>query len=636
MQRITAVQLPLEVPAASECDLLPIGIGRAFSDAPRVNQTMRLALLCAMVAGAVGCNGRENVQCEQDPNCDLSGGGKCVAVEDTGNRWCAYPDPGCPGGYRYSDQDIGDGVSGQCVPYTEPPGTSFTLTVATGGSGKGTVTSTPAGLACSTGTCTYKFDVGTQVALTASASTGMFLGWSEACTGAGTCAVTMDRDRTVAALFGTPGEALWSFQLGGPQRDEANAVAVDSNSDVYAAGTFQGSFMVGTTMLMNAGGSDIFLAKLSGATGALIWIKPFGSAGNDVPVAIAVDASDNVYLAGNFAGPIDFGGGTRMPVGNVDAFVVKLSSTGQHVWSESFGGPNLDSAAGLAVAGSTVAVVGSFSSSFTVSGRTFTTTGTGGYAVTYTTAGAFVRAIPFTGSGYCNPHGVAVDSAGSVVVGGTFNGTIDLGRGTATTTNNNDVFVSKFSSAGAFLLGKTFGGTSADAGGEISVDAMDNILITGTFSGSVNFGGPTVDTNSNNLAVIKYSAAGSYRWAQVFGGTTAQLTATRSNSNPAGDVVVAGYFCGNLAFGGNINMASVQACGLDVDMFAVRLAAADGTPLTGTRAGGSSQDAAYGVAQAVNGHYFLAGNFSGFADFGGQARTAAGPADAIVIALAPL
>jgi hypothetical protein len=595
---------------------------------------MRSVVLGVVILAMAGCNNRSNVQCEQNSNCNLSGGGLCVAA-DTGNMWCAYPDPDCSGGYRYSDQDVGDGVGGECVPYTEPPESSFTLTVAVGGSGSGTITSTPSGLACAKGTCTYKFAAGTQVSLAASPSTGMFLGWSEECHGSGGCALTMDRDRTVAALFGTPGEALWSFQLGGALQDQAVAVAVDSNSDVLVTGMFHGSFVVGSTTLTSSGGSDIFVAKLSRATGDVLWIKTFGSPGDDYGVAIATDANDNVYLAGQLAGAIDFGGGARTPAGSVDAFVVKLTATGQHGWSNTFGGPYLDSASGLSVAGSTVAVVGTFSSSMTVSGQTLTTNGSGGYAATYTTAGDFVRVKGFTGSGSCNPHGVAVDSAANVLVGGTYNGTLDLGNG-AITTNNYDVFVSKFSSMGTYLFGKTFIGTSNDAGGEISVDGSDNILITGTFSGSVDFGGATsVNTNSNNLAVIKYSPAGSYRWAQVFGGTTARLNATRSSSNAAGDVVVAGYFCGNLAFA-NITMASVQACNLDSDMFAVRLAAADGVPLTGTRAGGSSPDAAYGVAQAPSGNYFLAGQFTGFADFGGQARTSAGDADAVVVALAPL
>ncbi|MBA3463730.1 MAG: hypothetical protein H0T46_27485 [Deltaproteobacteria bacterium] len=526
-------------------------------------------------------------------------------------------------------------MSGQCVPYTEPPRTTFTLTVAVGGSGTGTVTSTPAGLACATGTCTFKFDAGTQVSLGAAPSSGMFLGWSEGCSGAGGCAVTMDRDRTIAALFGTPGEALWSFQLGGGQNDGALAVAVDSRSDVYAAGRFQGSFMVGTTPLNSMGSADVFVAKLSGVDGSPIWIKTFGSPGFDTAVAIAVDSSDNLYLAGSFSGAIDFGGGTRTPIGSPDLFVVKLDPQGQHVWSNSFGGPNIDAASGISVGSGTVAVSGSFSSSMTISGQTLTSTGTGGYVALFSTAGVFARVKAFTGSGTCIPRGVAIDGAGNVVVGGIFNGTIDLGNGAATATSY-DVFVSKLSATGSYLFGRTFGGSSNDAGGEVSTDAMDNILITGTFSGSVNFGGASpVNTNVSNLAVIKYSPAGSYRWAQAFGGTTSQLTATRSSSNPAGDVVVTGYFCGSVAFG-SVTMSSVQACPVDVDMFAVKLAAADGTAVTGTRAGGSSSDASYGVAQASNGHYFMAGNFTGFADFGGQARTSAGGEDAVIVALAPL
>ncbi len=587
-----------------------------------------MALLA--MAGCPG--GHENVQCAADTDCDLSTGGVCTLAA-TGNQWCAYPDPECPTGMRYSDQDVGDGLGGSCT--DGPVAVKHTLTVAVGGSGTGAVTSTPTGLACASGTCTFEFDEGTQVALAASPSNGMFLGWSEACSGPGTCAVTMDRDQTVAALFGMPGEALWSFQLGGTVRDGANAVAVDSQSDVYAAGTFEGSFMVGSTTLTSAGNGDIFVVKLAGATGELLWVKSFGSSGEDSAVAIALDASDNVYITGVFGGPIDFGGGVKTPVGSPDGFLVKLDSAGNHDWSTTFGGQFIDSASGLAVGGSSVVVVGSFSSAMTVGGQNLTTTGTGGYAATFSTAGAFVRVKAFTGNGTCIAHGVAIDSASNVVVGGTFNGTIDLGNGN-TTTNNRDVFVTKLGSTGTFLFGKTFGGPSNDNGGEVSVDGTDNVLITGTFSGMVNFGGPgAVETNSNNLGVIKYSAAGSFRWAQVFGGTTSQLTATRSSSNAAGDVVVAGYFCGNLAFG-SITMASVQACNLDLDMFAVRLAALDGTPLTATRNGGSSEDAAYGVSQASNGQYFLAGNFSGFADFGGQARTSAGSADAIIVALAPL
>lgn len=62
-----------------------------------------------------GCGERMNVECEQDSNCNITGGGVCTTNASTGNRWCAYPDPACSSGFRFSDLDVGDGVGGQCV-----------------------------------------------------------------------------------------------------------------------------------------------------------------------------------------------------------------------------------------------------------------------------------------------------------------------------------------------------------------------------------------------------------------------------------------------------------------------------------------------------------------------------------------
>lgn len=47
---------------------------------------MRLFFLGVMSALVVACGGRANIQCEQDSNCDLSGGGRCIASSTTGNH----------------------------------------------------------------------------------------------------------------------------------------------------------------------------------------------------------------------------------------------------------------------------------------------------------------------------------------------------------------------------------------------------------------------------------------------------------------------------------------------------------------------------------------------------------------------
>jgi Divergent InlB B-repeat domain len=69
------------------------------------------------------------------------------------------------------------------------------LTVAKSGSGSGSVT-------CDGGACASSYDYGSTVTLAASAASGStFTGWSGACSGSGTCTVTIDGDKAVSAGF---------------------------------------------------------------------------------------------------------------------------------------------------------------------------------------------------------------------------------------------------------------------------------------------------------------------------------------------------------------------------------------------------------------------------------------------------
>ena len=86
----------------------------------------RVALLLALTWAPTSCTPARNVQCLVDEDCDLATGAIC-AVAATGNRWCAYADPDCASGHRYSDYEIGDGLAGTCVP--PAPGAPRVLSV---------------------------------------------------------------------------------------------------------------------------------------------------------------------------------------------------------------------------------------------------------------------------------------------------------------------------------------------------------------------------------------------------------------------------------------------------------------------------------------------------------------------------
>ena len=85
---------------------------------------------------------------------------------------------------------------------------SFLLQTERSGTGTGTVTSGPPGIDCGTD-CSENYPSFTKVTLTATPYAGStFTGWSGACSGTGSCVVTMDQARSVSASFELQQRAL--------------------------------------------------------------------------------------------------------------------------------------------------------------------------------------------------------------------------------------------------------------------------------------------------------------------------------------------------------------------------------------------------------------------------------------------
>jgi hypothetical protein len=89
---------------------------------------------------------------------------------------------------------------------------NFVLTVVKAGDGAGTVTSSPAGIDCGSD-CSESYTYNTAVTLTATVGQrSVFTGWSGACSGTGTCEVTMDQSRSVTATFTDIGQDFYTLE----------------------------------------------------------------------------------------------------------------------------------------------------------------------------------------------------------------------------------------------------------------------------------------------------------------------------------------------------------------------------------------------------------------------------------------
>ena len=246
--------------------------------------------------------------------------------------------------------------------------------------------------------------------------------------------------------------------------------------------------------------------------GEAVWSYDFqGPMEQDVG-GIATDAAGNIYLAGKLSGSITFGTQSLVSAGGFNAFVAKLDQNGALVWGGSYGdGPNNQAATSVAVDSSgNVVFAGWFLGSMTVgnaSGSKTLTTGTtngNAFVAKLSPSGSALWAFSYGSAASASAvNGVVVDFNGDVLLTGYFQGSINFGKASMTAAGPQDLFVAKLAGAtGAGLWNNQTGSSGLTSNGSsIAVDGDGNSVAVGTSSG---------------IFVQRLDAAGNQGWGMGF------------------------------------------------------------------------------------------------------------------------
>ena len=324
--------------------------------------------------------------------------------------------------------------------------------------------------------------------------------------------------------FSQQGEHLWSTYLGGGGDDYGRGVTVDGFGNVLATGyTWSSGWVSGGWDTVYDGGYDAFLVKLS-PQGQHLWSTYLGGGSDEHGYGIAVDDSGNVLVTGrtDSSGWVSGGWDTSLSVQS-DAFVVKLSPQGQHLWSTYLGGASTDYGRGISVDDSgNVLVTGSTSSAGWVSGGWDTSLNGGpdAFVVKLSPQGQHLWSTYIGGTDTDYGYGIAVDSTGSILVTGeTYSSGWTSGGWDASYDGGSDAFVVKLSSEGQHLWSTYLGGTGLDAGNGIAVDSAGSVLVTGTTfsSGWTSGGWDTSYDGGYDAFVVKLSPQGQHLWSTYLG-----------------------------------------------------------------------------------------------------------------------
>jgi hypothetical protein len=119
------------------------------------------------------------------------------------------------------------------------------------------------------------------------------------------------------------GTLLWSTLVGGDGGvSDDGGIAMDSSGDIYISGIINSTTLAGTSQTANPSLQEGFVSKLD-SSGALLWSYLVGGSGNNGLLAMALDSTGNIYVAGGTDSP-SFPGTSQTNAGWVDAFVAKL------------------------------------------------------------------------------------------------------------------------------------------------------------------------------------------------------------------------------------------------------------------------------------------------------------------------
>ena len=323
------------------------------------------------------------------------------------------------------------------------------------------------------------------------------------------------------------GNFLWANAVATDTPVPEVAVRTDSSGNVYLAGQFTGTAVLGGTTLVSTDSSDIFLAKYN-SQGNVLWAQMIGasdpSAGSIF--SLAVDAAGNSVLAGMDSGSATFG---TVMLTNSQAFLAKFDTAGNLLWANEAAPAwclALGPAGDICIAGSP------------------------GFLAKYDSAGDLLWSEDFSIDGWA----LALDGSDNIYIAG-----------------GPDLGVAKCDPQGQLLwIHQTAGSQDPWATG-IVLDQYNNVYVSG-LSGSgqpepsLSFGATTL-TNVVTY-VVKYDTEGNPLWGlPVVAANQSGIGSIAATSSA--EVYVGGSFNGTASFGG-ISFVNLAPC-CDGQMFVAKL-----------------------------------------------------------------
>lgn len=359
--------------------------------------------------------------------------------------------------------------------------------------------------------------------------------------------------------YDAEGILLWAFNFGGSGDDKSTSLKANIKGDVFLIGSFSSETLtLGSTTLVNAGGSDAFIARIN-QEGNIAWAKSAGSTADDFGNSITCDATDFIYLTGMFeSSSITLGSTTLTNTGNNDIYLACYNQAGKALWAKNIGGENDDSGSIVTNdAEGNVYLTGKFSSAEVKLENTLLANGSKDgssgdiFLAKYNSSGKLLWGKSLGGSYADEGYSITADASGNVYMSGWFKSdTVVFGCDTlmectiltrASGVEYGDIFIAKYDTDGNPLWAQRAGGMAKDYGFGIATDPSGSIYLSGVFDSNFTSLGDVGLKNAGgtDIFIAKYNTTGNLLWAKsIYGSAMSRCITADLN----GDIYISGVF----------------------------------------------------------------------------------------------
>jgi hypothetical protein len=345
------------------------------------------------------------------------------------------------------------------------------------------------------------------------------------------------------------GTLAWAKEL---KNISARGIFVTDSSDIYITGYFSDSVRLDTFSITSSGGNDLFVAHYD-SMGRIKLLQSYGGPGDEEGTAIALSSRNNLVIAGTFDSTVMFGNRTLKSAGGKDIFILTLDTSRKRKVSMVLdaGGEGDDIVRALSLdVYSNIGICGSFTKNFFLGNNTLQSNGDKDMfllVIDQDMNQLVLKSIG--GAGPDEAMSLTLDPVDNIMLTGYFSNTTKFDSASMSSTGGTDAFITKLDNTGKVIWVQRFGSTGNDRGNALALDAGSNVHIVGAFENTINFDNShfLYSKGGTDVFAVHYDILGRFTGAKSFGSTLNDEGV--SVMTDAGDnVIVAASVAGSAKF----------------------------------------------------------------------------------------